>query len=248
MALPASGQISMDNMNTDRGIASGTQINLATAGTAYSVSYNTSGTNDLQFSEFYGLSITPVYTSYSSSLSTGAEAGCYAGDFYTDFTITLLDQFGNPISLGYDVDFGIKFLLNDVQDVGGGYYPDTITNVRIFAGFPTGYRRFYDKRYLNCNFSSLCDGSCYEESTGMYIFEGPITVTTTTTTTTTTAAPIYSGLILCGETNVDYYYTGTISSGDHLYSGAGNCYVSTGTIGSIFGKVEIFGTINGCSC
>ena len=161
----------------------------------------------------------------------------------------MLDQFGNPISLGYDVDFEVKFLLNDVQDVGGGYYPDTITNVRIFAGFPNGTRRFYDKEYLYCNFSSLCDGSCYSESTGMYVFSGPTPVaTTTTTTTTTTAAPIYSGLILCGETNVDYYYTGTISSGDHLYSGAGNCYVSTGTIGSIFGKVEIFGTINGCSC
>jgi hypothetical protein len=248
MALPASGQISMDNMNTDRGIASGTQIDLATAGTAYSVSYNTSGTNDLQFSEFYGLSITPVYTSYSVTEVEGAQAGCYTGDFFTDFTITLLDQFGNPISLGYDVDFEVKFLLNDVQDDGGGYYPDTITNVRIFAGFPNGTRRFYDKEYLYCNVSSLCDGSCYSESTGMYVFSGPTPVATTTTTTTTTAAPIYSGLILCGETNVDYYYTGTISSGDHLYSGAGNCYVSTGTIGSIFGKVEIFGTINGCSC
>jgi hypothetical protein len=59
---------------------------------------------------------------------------------------------------------------------------------------------------------------------------------------------VYSGLILCGETNVDYYYTGQISSGDHLYSGGGFCYVSTGLIGSISGKSEVFGTINGCVC
>jgi len=57
MALPSSGPISMNDMNTDRGIASGTQINLATAGTAYSVSYATDGSNDLQFFEFYGKSV-----------------------------------------------------------------------------------------------------------------------------------------------------------------------------------------------
>ena len=58
MALPSSGPISLNDMNTDRGIASGTQIDLATAGNAYGVSYTTNGSNDLQFFEFYGLSIT----------------------------------------------------------------------------------------------------------------------------------------------------------------------------------------------
>ena len=57
MALQVSGQISMNDMNIDRGIPSATQINLATAGTAYGVSYNTIGTDDLKFSEFYGLSV-----------------------------------------------------------------------------------------------------------------------------------------------------------------------------------------------
>jgi hypothetical protein len=47
----------MNDMNTDRGIASGTQIDLAAAGTAYSVSYNTAGTNQLGMDEFYGRSI-----------------------------------------------------------------------------------------------------------------------------------------------------------------------------------------------
>lgn len=57
MALPSSGQITMNDMNTDRGISSGTQIDLASAGTAYSVSYNTLGTNQLGMDEFYGRSI-----------------------------------------------------------------------------------------------------------------------------------------------------------------------------------------------
>lgn len=57
MALPSSGQIDMNQMNTDRGIPSGTQIDLASAGTAYSVSYNTSGTDQLGMDEFYGKSI-----------------------------------------------------------------------------------------------------------------------------------------------------------------------------------------------
>ncbi len=34
MALPASGEISFNLFNTDRGIASGTQVDMAAAGTA----------------------------------------------------------------------------------------------------------------------------------------------------------------------------------------------------------------------
>jgi hypothetical protein len=62
MALPTSGPISLNDMNTDRGIASGTQIDLASAGTAYSVSYTTNGSNDLQFLEFYGKSILGAFS------------------------------------------------------------------------------------------------------------------------------------------------------------------------------------------
>ena len=51
MALPASGPISMNDMNTDRGIASGTQIDLDTAAIAYGIPTKPHGMN-----EFYGLS------------------------------------------------------------------------------------------------------------------------------------------------------------------------------------------------
>lgn len=79
----------------------------------------------------------------------------------------------------------------------------------------------------------------------------PTTTTTTTvapTTTTTTLQPFY-GLILCGESSVNYYTATPMSSGQFMYSGGGNCYVSSGNIGqSISGKTEIFGTVGGCTC
>jgi len=136
-----------------------------------------------------------------------------------------------------------------------------ITN--ITGGSGTGYQTRLDggswNNYPATNaYTGKCGGTTYtldaRDSLGTIESSGPFTLcsnTTTTTTlapTTTTTTIIYSGLILCGESSVDYYYTGQISSGDYLYSGGGNCYVSTGTIGSIFGKTEIFGTINGCSC
>jgi hypothetical protein len=67
MPLPASGQISMNDMNTDRGIASGTQIDLAAAAIVYSVSYTTDGTNQLGMDEFYNKSIGITFVSVVGS-------------------------------------------------------------------------------------------------------------------------------------------------------------------------------------
>lgn len=240
MALPASGPISMNDMNTDRGIASGTQIDLAAAGTAYFISYNTSGTNDLRFSEFYGASATtttaspPVYTSYTTSTTTGAEAGCYTGDFYTDFTVTLLDQYGAPINATSNQDFTITYDYNDVQDVGGGYYPGSTIILTVTTGNSSGTLRFYTKQYVNCNYSSLCDGSCYNESTGMTASPATTTTSTTTTTaattstTTTTAAPVWYSLYSCvdGTTqNSTQKAAGTFAVNERVTFGGAYWYV-----------------------
>lgn len=175
MALPASGQISMDNMNTDRGINSGTQIDLDTAAIAYSIPTKPHGMD-----EFYGLSIAPVYTSYSSSQVAGAQASTCGNptspagsDNYVDFTITLLDQFSSPINAISSQDFTITYDYNDVQDVGGGSYPGSTIILTVNGGSSSGTLRFYTKQYVNCNFSSLCDGSCYNESTQMVVSSGP---------------------------------------------------------------------------
>jgi hypothetical protein len=84
MALPSSGPISMADMNTDRGISATTQIDLASAGSAYGVSYTTNGSNDLQFFEFYGLSTTPTFTfgnwNGSVSVSQGGTVSYVTGN------------------------------------------------------------------------------------------------------------------------------------------------------------------------
>jgi len=116
----------------------------------------------------------PVLTSYSVTEVGGADAGCYTGDFYTDFTITLLDQYGNPINATSNQNFIITYNYNDVQDVGGGYFPDSTINLAVTTGNSSATQRFYTKQYVYCNYSSLCNGSCYNESTGMYVSYSPI--------------------------------------------------------------------------
>ena len=94
MALPASGQITMDNMNTDRAVPSGTQIDLDTAAIAYGIPTKPHGMD-----EFYGKSVgvptpapsptpapTPAPTPTAYSLSMTLNVGCfgYAGSGYID--------------------------------------------------------------------------------------------------------------------------------------------------------------------
>jgi hypothetical protein len=72
MALPSSGPISMNDMNTDRGIASGTQIDLDTAAIAYGIPTKPHGMD-----EFYGLSVgtPPSPTPSSRAIQLGNPPG-----------------------------------------------------------------------------------------------------------------------------------------------------------------------------
>ena len=93
MAIPSSGEISMNLFNTDRGIASGTQIDLAAAGTAYAVSYTTDGSNDLQMAEFYGKS-SQYWTATRSGTFT--RNNCSAG--YDASSVTFTKSYTSYIS------------------------------------------------------------------------------------------------------------------------------------------------------
>lgn len=90
MALPASGVISMSDMNTELGYSSTAQISLSSAGDDFGVSYNTSGTNDLKISEFYGLSAPSAWTSFNmdpdgyASSALACSQGIPSGTFYHD--------------------------------------------------------------------------------------------------------------------------------------------------------------------
>jgi len=93
MAIPNTGEITMNLFNTDRGIASGTQIDLASAGTAYSVSYATDGSNDLQMLEFRGKS--SVYYNATRS-GTFTRNNCASG--YDAGSVTFTKTYTSYIS------------------------------------------------------------------------------------------------------------------------------------------------------
>ena len=142
----------------------------------------------------------------------------------------------------------------NISSVSGGSGAPYQTSY-VVTGNPASYNNYpATNSYIN-----LCGGTsytfCLKGSAGDTRCAAPDTqcsyTTTTTTaapTTTSTTTIVYSGLTLCGAATEDYYYTGQISSGNYLFSGGGFCYVSSGTIGSISGKSEVFGTINGCTC
>jgi hypothetical protein len=93
MAIPNNGEISMNLFNTDRNIASGTQIDLAAAGTAYAISYTTNGSNDLQMLEFRGKS--SLYWTATRS-GTFTRNNCSAG--YTASSVTYSKTYTSYIS------------------------------------------------------------------------------------------------------------------------------------------------------
>ena len=65
MALPASGQISFQNFNTDRGLSSTAQVDIDTAAIAYSIP-----TKPHSMDEFYGRSITTTTTAAPTTTTT----------------------------------------------------------------------------------------------------------------------------------------------------------------------------------
>jgi hypothetical protein len=93
MAIPSSGELSMNLFNTDRGISSGTQIDLAAAGTAYAISYTTDGSNDLQMYEFYGKSSLYWTATRSGNFTRN---NCSAG--YVASTVTYSKTYTSYIS------------------------------------------------------------------------------------------------------------------------------------------------------
>jgi hypothetical protein len=133
MALQSSGPISMNDMNTDRGIASGTQINLATAGTAYSVSYTTNGSNDLRFSEFYGASTAPPPTPTAPAFRS-IELGNPPGDNTTLAACAITSGITKYISAFWSITNGLEI------------FDDFGLTIRTFTMDPTGgnYLMLYD--------------------------------------------------------------------------------------------------------
>ena len=197
MAIPASGQISFNLFNTDRGIASETQVNMATAGTAYGVSYTTNGSNPLGMDEFYGKSAggsptppaptpptPPPFYSYGLNATPGEPDGASACAAWA-LGITTYYSAQSSITTGtslYTTSAGIG---NPTFAIPNGYRSNC-TNYWNFSGGTTTYVG------LLCGVTTYyivdaCDGSG--------------------STTTSLAPPLTSQRYIDSVSGIYYYYT-----------------------------------------
>jgi len=228
MALPAVGNpISMNDMNTDRGIASGTQIDLATAGNAYGVSYLTNGSNYLEFFEFYGKSVgggtttaapttttaAPFYT-YSLNATPGEPDGASACAAWVLGTLTYYSAQAS-ITTGtslYTTQAGIG---NASFAIPNGYRSDGTNYWNFIGGSATGV-------------GSICIATTY------YILDACDGVSGQTTTTV--VPPLTSQRYYDSISGIYYYYTNmttttpsSISTSMQVVSGQTGCPTTTTT-------------------
>ena len=124
MPLPASGQISFDDFNTELGRTPYTQIDMKTVADTLGISYNTLGTNDLQINEFYGKSILGNFT-----YTTAGVSGFLVAQNGTVTTPSLSK--GSIASLTYSSGYS------------GGSFPlvtsNTVRSVTVTVNIPGGY-------------------------------------------------------------------------------------------------------------
>jgi len=196
MALPSSGPISMNDMNTDRGIPSGTEISLSVAGSAYGVSYTTDGTNDLQFLEFYGKFVgstttttttttaAPFYT-YSLNATPGEPDGASACAAWALGTTTYYSA-QSSITTGtslYTTQAGIG---NPLFAIPNGYRSNGTSYWNFISGSATGV-------------GSICIPTTY------YILDACDGVSEQITTNV--VPPLTSQRYIDGISGIYYYYT-----------------------------------------
>jgi hypothetical protein len=79
------------------------------------------------------------------------------------YTIQLFDSSGNTIVADQNYTFTFTYDSLDQQDVGGGTVFGMTQDLTITTGNSSGATQFVMINYVNCNFSSACDGSCYQQ-------------------------------------------------------------------------------------
>ena len=122
-------------------------------------------------------SITPTITStpapadmcYTDTIDITYLQGCSGSYFDTveTHTITLKHLDGAPYNAPTDIKFTFTYDYLEVQDFGGSGPITNTYELTITAGTNQGNVLFYPIRYINCNYSSACDGSCYSTETNI---------------------------------------------------------------------------------
>jgi len=112
----------------------------------------------------------------------------------------------------------------------------------------------YTTGSLTFTTSSIETGSAYwpfysltANSSRYYLIKAEANLVTASVPPPPSPSPTYSGLIRCSNNDSNFYYVGSLNSGDKIDSG-GICYISTGTTTNINNKSQITGTISSCNC
>jgi len=100
-----------------------------------------------------------TYGNNGTQYTTGCNG--YA-DEYTVYTATLRDQYGNPFvnNTGHTITITFSYDYDDVQDIGGSS-GTAYADLEIYNGNSSGAYTFYTLTHQYCNYSSVCNGSCY---------------------------------------------------------------------------------------
>lgn len=110
-----------------------------------------------------------VLSGYTLSSSVIYYDGCNGFSNTSEvYTVTLRDQYGNPIAATSNIEFVFSYDYAGIYDVGND--SGTATQIlTVYAGSSTGSTTFYTKTYEYCPYSGSCDGSCYSEQTNIFI-------------------------------------------------------------------------------
>jgi len=105
----------------------------------------------------------PVLTCFTLSNNTTFPDGCNGTVDQQDvYTVTLKDQYGNPIAAPYTITFEFSYDFANIEDnplceSSGTAY----ATLNVNSGNTSGQYTFYTLSHANCCQSGICDGSCY---------------------------------------------------------------------------------------
>lgn len=105
----------------------------------------------------------PTLTCFVISSNTTYPDGCGGfSDEVTVYTVTLKDQYGNPIAAPYNISFEFSYDFANIEDnpicesSGTAYVTLTVN-----SGNSSGQYTFYTFSHSYCCQSGICNGSCY---------------------------------------------------------------------------------------
>jgi hypothetical protein len=111
--------------------------------------------------------------SYDISYNITYPTGCngYADETQI-YTITLKDQYGNPFNATSNLTFTFSYDYVDNNDYGGSTGSNT-RDITILSGHNSGSTTFNTLTYYYCNYSSMCDGTCYGTESNISLITVP---------------------------------------------------------------------------